>query len=143
MSSVTTETSRGRRGHRAEGSGYGLILFAAVLLLMVGFFNMIYGIAAIANSHVFVAGAHYVFANQRTWGWITLIIGVLQLIAAAGILAGNQLARWFAVAVLALNAIDMMFFLPAYPFWALTIIAVDVVALYGLCAYGSRENLAA
>jgi len=143
MTSVTTETSRGRRGHRAEGSGYGLILFAAILLLVVGFFNMIYGIAAIANSHVFVAGAHYVFANQRTWGWITLIIGVLQLVAAAGILAGNQLARWFAVAVLALNAIDMMLFLPAYPFWALTIIAVDVVALYGLCAYGSRENLAA
>ena len=143
MSSVTTETSRGRRGHRAEGSGYGLILFAAVLLLVVGFFNMIYGIAAIANSHVFVANAHYVFSNQRTWGWITLIIGVLQLVAAGGILAGNQLARWFAVAVVGLNAIDMMFFLPAYPFWALTIIAVDVVALYGLCAYGSRENLAA
>ena len=85
------------------------------------------------------------FANQRTWGWITLIISVLQLLAAAGILAGNQLARWFAmaVAVLALNAIDMMFFLPAYPFWALTIIAMDVVALYGLCAYGSRASLAA
>jgi hypothetical protein len=110
---------------------------------VVGFFNMIYGIAAIANSHVFVANAHYVFANQRTWGWITLIISVLQLLAAAGILAGNQLARWFAVAVLALNAIDMMFFLPAYPFWALTVIAMDVVALYGLCAYGSRASLAA
>jgi hypothetical protein len=143
MTSVTTEASKGPRGHRAEGSGYGLILFAAILLLVVGFFNMIYGIAAIANSHVFVAGAHYVFANQRTWGWITLIISVLQLVAAAGILAGNQLARWFAVAVVGLNAIDMMFFVPAYPFWALTIIAVDVVALYGLCAYGSRENLAA
>jgi hypothetical protein len=143
MTSATTDTSKGTHGHRAEGSGHGLILFAAILLLIVGFFNMIYGIAAIANSHVFVAGAHYVFANQRTWGWITLILAVLQLVAAAGVLAGNQLARWFAVAVLALNAIDMMFFLPAYPFWALTIIAVDVVALYGLCAYGSRENLAA
>ena len=45
--------------------------------------------------------------------------------------------------VLALNAIDMMLFLPAYPFWALTIIAMDVVALYGLCAYGSRQNIEA
>jgi len=143
MTSETTAAVRGRGGHRAEGSGYGLVLFAAILLLMVGFFNMIYGIAAIANSHVFVANAHYVFANLRTWGWITLIIAVLQLAAAGGILAGNQLARWFAVAVLALNAIDMMFFVPAYPFWALTIIAVDVVALYGLCAYGSRRNIAA
>ena len=104
---------------------------------------MLYGIAAIANSHVFVVNAHYVFGNLRTWGWITLIIAVLQLLAAGGILAGNQLARWFAVVVLALNAIDMMLFLPAYPFWALAIIAMDVVALYGLCAYGSRQNIEA
>ena len=92
---------------------------------------------------MFVANAHYVFGNLRAWGWITLIIAILQLAAGAGILAGNQLARWFAVAVVGLNAIEMMFFLPAYPFWALTIIAVDVVALYGLCAYGSRENVTA
>jgi len=59
------------------------------------------------------------------------------------VVAGNQLARWFAVAVLGLNAIDQMFFIPAYPLWSLVIIAVDVVALYGLCAYGSRENLTA
>ena len=83
------------------------------------------------------------FANLRAWGWITLIISVLQLVAAGGILTGNQLARWFAVAVVGLSAIDMMFFVPAYPFSALTIIAVDVVALYGLCAYGSRKNLEA
>lgn len=31
----------------------------------------------------------------------------------------------------------------AYPFWSLIIIAMDVVALYGLCAYGSRENVTA
>ena len=140
MTSATTNTSRGA-GHRGAPQGGGLILFACVLLFVVGFFNIIEGISAIANSHVFVANAHYVFANLRTWGWITLIIGVLQLIAAGGIVTGNQLARWFAVAVVGLNAIDMMFFIPAYPFWALTIIAVNVVALYGLCVYGSRENL--
>jgi hypothetical protein len=58
-------------------------------------------------------------------------------------MAGNQAARWFGVAVLGLNAIDQMFFLPGYPFWSLTIIAMDVVALYGLCAYGSRANVEA
>jgi len=79
----------------------------------------------------------------RTWGWITLIIGVLQLLAAAGVAAGNQLARWYGVAVLGLSAIDQMFFIPAYPFWSLTIIAMDIVALYGLCVYGSRSNLEA
>jgi hypothetical protein len=142
MPPTTTPTIGEARRHE-KGHGYGLVVFASVLLLVVAFFNMIYGIAAIANSHVFTAHAHYVFANQRTWGWITLIIALLQLLAAGGILAGNQLARWFAVAMVGLNAIDMMFFIPAYPFWALTIIAMDVVALYGLCAYGSRQNLEA
>jgi hypothetical protein len=84
-----------------------------------------------------------VFGNLRTWGWITLIISILQLAAAAGVMTGNQLARWYAVAVIGLSAIDMMFFIPAYPFWALTIIAIDIVALYGLFAYGSRQNLEA
>ena len=143
MTPETTTTPRGTGSHRADGSGYGLIVFAAILLFVLGFFNMLYGAAAIANSHVFVANAHYVTGNLRFWGWITLVIAVLQLVAAAGILGGSQLARWFGVALLALNALDMMFFLPAYPLWALTIIAIDVVALYGLCAYGSRANLAA
>jgi hypothetical protein len=140
---TSTQPAWSTGGREAEGRGYGLILFAAVLLLVLGFFNMIYGIAAIANSHVFTANAHYVIGDLRAWGWVTLILSVLQLVAAVGILAGNQLARWFAVAVVGLNAIDMMFFVPAYPFWALVIIAVDVVALYGLCAYGSRANLEA
>ena len=126
-----------------DDRGYGWVMFAGTVLALVGTLNIIEGIAAISRSHFFVANAHYVFGNLRAWGWITLILGVLQLLAAAGVVAGNQLARWFAVAVLGLNAIDQMFFLPAYPFWSLVIIAVDVVALYGLCAYGSRANLAA
>ena len=143
MTSSTTQPARGTGGHHAEGRGYGLVFFASVLLVIVGCFNLIYGIAAVANSHVFVANAHYVWGSLRTWGWFTLIIGALQLIAAGGVLTGNQLARWYGVVVVGLSAIDMIFFVPAYPFWALTIIAVDVVALYGLCMYGSRENLAA
>ena len=142
MTSTTIKPYSGAGGRHAEGRGFGLIIFASILLFVDGFFNMLYGIAAIANSHVFVANAHYVIGDLRAWGWITLIIAVLQLVAGAGVLAGNQLARWFAVAVVGISAIEMMFFLPAYPFWALAIIAVDVVALYGLCAYGSRENLA-
>jgi hypothetical protein len=142
MPPATTPAPGEARSH-AAGHGYGLVLFAAVLLLVIGFMNLIYGIAAIANSHVFVAHAHYVFGSLRAWGWITLIIAALQLIAAAGVLAGNQLARWFAVAVVGLNAINQMFFIPAYPFWSLMIIAVDVVALYGLCVYGSHENITA
>ena len=87
---------------------------------------------------------------DRSAGAALLVLGAASeitrgrvLIAAGGVLAGNQLARWFAVAMVGLNAINQMFFLPAYPFWSLTIIAINVVALYGLCAYGSRQNIEA
>ncbi len=141
MTSATMRRESGAGGRHAQGRGFGMVVFAAILMSVISFFNMLYGIAAIANSHIFVANAHYVIGDLRAWGWVTLILSVLQLIAAGGVLMGNQLARWFAVAVVAINAIEMMFFLPAYPFWALVIIAVDIVALWGLCAYGSRENL--
>jgi hypothetical protein len=128
-------------GHRAEGSG--LIIFASVLLLILGVLNLIDGIAAIAQSHIFIANAHYVLGDLRAWGWVALILGILQLLAGAGAMAGNQLARWTGVGLVSLNLIAEMFFIPGYPFWSLMIIAVDVVALYGLCVYGSRENLTA
>jgi len=63
MTSAAMRPTTGRT--RAEGRGYGLVLFAGVLLLVVGFWNLIYGIAAIANSHVFVANAHYVVGDLR------------------------------------------------------------------------------
>ena len=80
--------------------------------------------------------------DLRAWGWVALILGVLQVFAAVAYWPGNQAARWFGVAVIGLNAIGQLFVIPAYPFWSLTIIALDVVALWGLCAYGSRENAA-
>jgi|SRR6516164_3402019 hypothetical protein len=143
MMPPSTTPSAGEARHYAASHGYGLVLFAAIVLFVSGCLNIIQGIAAIANSRVFVPHAHYVFANLTTWGWITAILGALQLVAAVGVLAANQLFRWFAVAVIGLNAIDQMFFIPAYPFWSLTVIALDVVALYGLCAYGSREDITA
>ena len=140
MTSATYKPA-GAAGRHAEGRGLGLVIFAAALLAVIGFFNLLDGIAAIANSHIFIGNAHYVVGDLRAWGWVMTVFAAVQLLAAVGVWAGNQLARWFAVAVVALNALGQMFFIPAYPFWSLLIIAVDVVALWGLCAYGSRENL--
>jgi len=138
---MTSATVRHARDAR-RGEGAGMVVFAAVLLGMLGLFNVIDGIAAIARSSVFIGNAHYVFGDLRTWGWVALILGGLQVLASIGVLAGNQVARWTGVALIGLNSIGQMFFIPAYPFWSLMIIAVDVVALWGLCAYGSRDNLA-
>jgi hypothetical protein len=143
MSSATTRPPTGTGQYPAERHGRGLMAFASILLFVIGFFNIIYGIAGIGSSNVFVANAHYVLADVRAWGWITLIFGLLQLLAAFLVLGGNQLARWFAVAVIGLNAIGHMLAMPGYPLWSLTIIALDIVALYALCTYGSRDNMTA
>src|SRR6516162_10039359 len=140
MTSATMR-SAGAAGRHAEGRGLGMVVFAGALVALIGFFNLLDGIVAIAKSSFFISGAHYVVGDLRAWGWVMTIFGAVQLLAAIGVWAGNQLARWFAVAVVALNAVGQMFFIPAYPFWSLMIIAADIVALWGLCAYGSRENL--
>ncbi|HEY5358180.1 MAG TPA: hypothetical protein VIJ82_10980 [Streptosporangiaceae bacterium] len=142
-SAATSKHGGGERSDYDPGRGYGLMAFASVVLAMVGFFNLLDGIAAISRSHVFVANAHYVIGNLRTWGWVVMILGILLLVAAGGVLTGNPAARWFAVIVVGLNAIGQMFFLASYPFWSILIIAVDVVVLYALCTYGSRDNMRA
>jgi hypothetical protein len=139
MTSATIRTHQRATG--GSGEGYWMVIFASVLVLMVGFFNLLDGIAAIANSHIYTVNAHYVVGDLRAYGWLMTILGGLQLVVGLGVMAGNQIARWTAVALVALNALAQMFFIPAYPFWSLLIIAVDVVALWGLCAYGSRENM--
>ena len=115
-------------------------IFASVLLLVIGVVNLVGGIAAISGSPILIASAHTVSGSLRAWGWVMAISGAVQLLAAAGVWAGNQRARWPAVVAVGLTAVGQMFFIPAYPLWSLLIIAADAVALWGLCAHGSREN---
>jgi hypothetical protein len=122
----------------AEEHGYGWVMFAAVLLLMLGTINVIEGIAAIGNAHFFVHNARYVFGSLNTWGWVTLCIGILQLVVAVGVFVKNPLARWTGIVILAVNGIAQLLMMPAYPFWSLVIFATDMVAVYGLIAYGKR-----
>ena len=89
----------------------------------------------------FVQDAKYVFSDLRTWGWIVLIIGGLQLAAAFSIWSGGGYGRWFGIATATVNAIAALLSIPAYPFWSLAIFAIDVLVIYGLAAYVWTENL--
>jgi len=121
-----------------EERGNGWITFAGVLLLTLGTLNVIDGIAAISKSHFYVGNAHYVFGDLRTWGWVALCLGALQLLVGLGVFVKNQFARWTGVVVLSLNAIAQLLMMPAYPFWSMSIFAIDILAIYGLVAYGKR-----
>jgi hypothetical protein len=121
------------------GMGDGWLWFSVVLLGIVGALNTIDGIAAISNSKFYAHGVQYVFGSLKTWGWIVLCMGVVQLLVAFGITRRNQAARWAGVAALSLNAIAQLMMSRAYPFWSLSIFALDVIAIYGLTAYGQKR----
>jgi hypothetical protein len=129
--------SMGYAGYDEE-RGQGWVIFAGALLLTIGTLNVIDGIAAISNAHFYVANAHYVFGDLKAWGWAILILGVAEVLVGIGVLAGNQFARWTGVVIVSLNALAQLLMIPAYPFWSLAIFAIDVLALYGLIAYGNR-----
>lgn len=116
----------------------GWLLFAGTLVMIAGFLNVIYGIAGIGNAHWLEANTSYVFSNLKTWGWIVLIVGIAQLVAAFSIWAGNEYGRWVGIASATVNSIVMLMFIPAYPFGALAVFALDVLVIYGLAAYGGR-----
>jgi len=120
--------------------GGGWILFAGIMLMLVGILNVIWGIAAIGNSSFFVNDQKYIISNLNTWGWVTVILGAVQIVAAYSIWAGNQFGRWFGIAVAGLSAIGALMSLPAYPFWSLAIFAVDILVIYGLAAYGGQHR---
>lgn len=138
---ATPQSTRGSGaydGYDDADRGYGWVAFAGVLLLIAGTINTIEGIAAIGNAHFFVANTHYVFADLKTWGWVVLCIGVVELLVGLGVFVKNQLARWAGVFILSLNAIAQLLMMPAYPFWSLTIFTIDILAIYGLIAYGQH-----
>ena len=125
-------------GYGEDDRGYGWVVFAGVLLLMLGTLNFIEGLAAIGNAHFFTANAHYIAGSLNTWGWVVLCIGVLEWAVGCGVFVKNQFSRWTGVVVLAGNAIVQLMMIPAYPWWSLSIFTLDILAIYGLIAYGKK-----
>lgn len=130
-------------GEGGNGTGWGWIEFAAVMLGLAGVWNVLSGILAIGDSRVYVGDETFVFSNLNTWGWIILILGVLQLFAALAVVRGSEFARWFGVGVASLNAIGQLYFLPAFPLWSMAMFAVDILIIYGLSVYGGKRLKAA
>lgn len=110
----------------------GWWVFAGVLLLVAGILNIVYGIAAIGESKIFADEITFVFSSLNTWGWILLIVGVLELVAAFSLFSGGEFGRWFGIFIAALNAIGALLSVPAYPFWSLTVFAIAVLVIYKL-----------
>ena len=110
----------------------GWWVFAGLLLGLSGVLNVIWGIAAIGNSHFFTANAHFVFSNLKTWGWITLIVGVIELFASASLFQGGGFGRAIGIVAAALASIDALLSIPGSPFWSISVFALSIIILFEL-----------
>jgi hypothetical protein len=111
----------------------GWWVFAAVLLGVSAILNVIWGIAAIGDSHFFTANAQYMFGNLHAWGWITLIVGVIQLFAAFSLMQGGSFGKVIGILAAVLAAFDALLATPAAPFWSICAFALAIIVIYELC----------
>jgi hypothetical protein len=134
-------TARSTAAYPPDGAGW--VLFAGIMIAMVGVLNAIYGIAAIGDSSFFVNNTKYILSGLNTWGWVMLVLGALQVTAAFSVWAGRGFGRWFGIAAASVNAIAALLAIPAYPLWSLCVFAIDILVIYALAAYGGDPRVAA
>jgi hypothetical protein len=128
---------RSARGHETSGTAVGFILFAAIMMIMVGVFQALQGIIAIFENEFYVATRNYLFQfDATTWGWIHLLVGLLVAFAGWGLLSGRTWARVVALTLAVLSAITNFLFIPYYPFWALLLITLDIFVIWAVAAHG-------
>jgi hypothetical protein len=121
----------------------GWVTFAGVMLFIVGVLNVIYGIAAIGDSSFFVQDQKYILSNLNTWGWVTLIIGLIQFFAAFSLWSGGTYGQVIAIFAASLSAIGALLSIPAYPFWSLAVFAIDIIIIHQVAVYGGGDRAAA
>ncbi len=122
--------------------GLGRAMFVAILLLIAGTLNVIYGIAAISNAHFYAGNTQYVFSSLHTWGWITVILGIIEIIAGFSLFGGNAFGRVIGIFAASLGAIGALLSIGgAYPFWSLGIFALCVICIHGLVVYGEDDEV--
>ena len=121
--------------------GTARALFAAILLAIAGTLNIIYGIAAIDDATFYANSTRYVFSNLNTWGWVTLILGVVQLTAGFSLMSGGTYGRAVGILAASTGAVAALVGVGgAFPFWSLGVFALCVIIIHGLVVYGEPER---
>ena len=120
----------------------GWVTFAGVLLLISGVLNVIYGIAAIGDSKFFINDQKFILSGLHTWGWVSLILGVLLLFAAFSLWSGGIYGRIVGIVAAGLSAIAALLSIPAYPLWSLAIFALDIVIIHQIATRGTEGRRA-
>ena len=131
---MSTSTADG--AYAIEGAGW--VTFAGIMLILVGCFNVIDGIAAISDSKYL--SNQLLFSNLHAWGWFFLIWGILQILAGFAIFGGATWGAILGIVTAFFNIIAQLSWAHAYPVWAISAMVVDALVIYGLVVYGGQRT---
>jgi len=130
-------SSRVREQQATSGTAVGFILFAAIMMIMAGGFQALAGLVALFENEFYVVTSNYVFQLDATsWGWIHLLVGLVVALAGFAVLSGRTWGRVVGITLAMLSALTNFLFIPYYPFWALTVIVLDIFIIWALAAHG-------
>lgn len=121
-----------------EVSGY--LKFAGILMIMAGAFEAFTGLVAVLQNEFYVATRNYILQFDTTiWGWIHLVVGAAVLVVGIAVMSGQRWAAVVGIIVAGLSALSSFAFMPYYPVWTLTTIALDVFVIWALAVHGLRR----
>lgn len=125
-------------GREVTGNGWGLVVFAGVMMILLGVFHALEGLTAILKDKffVFTPNNYLISVDVTSWGWIHLIGGAVVAVAGFFVFSGAVWARAIGIILAVLSAIANFLFIPYYPFWSLLMIALDVFVIWALARQG-------
>jgi hypothetical protein len=124
--------------------GAGRVVFASILLLIVGTLNILYGIGALDDANIFVNDTRFILDDLNTLGWVLIILGVIQLTAGFSLMGGRSYGRVIGIAAGSLGAIGALLSIGgAYPWWSLGVFFLCIYIVHGIVVFGDEEQTVA
>jgi hypothetical protein len=122
---------------RRSGMAIGFTMFASIMLMISGSFQIIAGLAGVFENEFYVSTPNYFLElDASAWGWVHLIWGVLVLIGGLGLLGGSLWGRTLGVIAAAGSMLANFAFIPLFPVWSIVVIAIDIGVIWALTAHG-------
>lgn len=121
---------------RTDIAGMGALAFAGSAVLLLGLLNLFYAISVIAGSEIFITHAAWLVGDARPWGWLMLIVALIQLSAPISIWLGGRWGQWVGILSAASNIVAQAMFISDLPGLAILLIVVDLMVIHVLVAYG-------
>ena len=118
--------------------GVGRAIFAAILLILAGTVNIVYGIGALGDANIFHGGQRFVFSNLNAMGWVLVVLGLFELFGGFALINGSAFGRGVAIAGAFLGAIAALFSISGpNPWWSLAVFFLCIYVIHGIFIYGT------